>query len=190
VKEKENKTETGAVKRTEVKYCPHCGAELEIKHAEGRKRKVCKACKTIYYINPLPASTALVLNEKTQLLLGKRVVAPAKGQWCLPGGFVELDENMEQAALRELEEETGLIGKPLWFVGCTYQKSNTYGGVIVFGYRVEVLEGELQPGDDIGALKYYDLENLPPVAFNAHIYLIDKMKQQLAGGVTRSASRE
>ena len=83
------------MKRTDVKYCPHCGSGLELKYAEGRERKVCKECKSIYYINPLPAATSLVLNDKNQLLLGKRGVEPAKGQWCLPGGFVEIDESME-----------------------------------------------------------------------------------------------
>jgi len=167
------------MKRTEVKYCPYCGSMLERKHAEGRTRKVCTECKAIYYINPLPAATSLVLNGKNQLLLGKRGVEPAKGQWCLPGGFVEIDENMEQAALRELKEETGLFGKSLSFVGCTYQKSSFYGGVIIFGYRVKVVDGDMQAGDDMEDLKYYDLNTLPPVAFDAHIYLINQMKLQL-----------
>jgi ADP-ribose pyrophosphatase YjhB (NUDIX family) len=167
------------MKRTDVKYCPHCGSELEMKYAEGRDRKVCKECKSIYYINPLPAATSLVLNDKNQLLLGKRGIEPAKGQWCLPGGFVEIDESMEAAALRELKEETGLTGKPLSFVGCTYQKSNFYGGVIIFGYSVEIIQGEMKAGDDMEDLKYYDLDNLPPVAFDAHIYLINQLKLQL-----------
>jgi len=174
------------MKRTEVKYCPHCGSDLEVKHAEGRERKVCKECKSIYYINPLPAATSLVLNEKNQLLLGKRLVEPAKGQWCLPGGFVELDESMEQAALRELKEETNLSGKAISFAGCTYQKSDFYGGVIIFGYRVEILGGEMEAGDDMGELKYYDLDSLPPVAFDAHIYLINQLKQQLTSDVKKA----
>ena len=92
------------MKRTEVQFCPYCGSGLETKYVEGRDRKVCRDCNSIYYINPLPAATALVLNEKNQLLLGKRLVEPGKGQWCLPGGFVELDESMDQTALRELEQ--------------------------------------------------------------------------------------
>jgi 8-oxo-dGTP diphosphatase len=171
------------MKRTEVQYCPYCGSGLVIKYAEGRDRKVCKECNSIYYINPLPAATSLVLNEKNQLLLGKRLVAPAKGQWCLPGGFVELDESMEQAALRELKEETCLIGKSKSFVGCTYQKSNFYGGVIIFGYWVEALDGLMKAGDDMEELKYYDLDNLPPVAFEAHIYLINQLKLQLMADI-------
>ena len=73
------------------------------------------------------------MNEQGQLLLGKRGVEPAKGQWCLPGGFIELDESMEQAALRELAEETGLAGEIDSYIGCFYQESKFYGGVIIFG---------------------------------------------------------
>jgi len=167
------------MKREDVKFCPYCGSVLEIKYAEGRDRKICKECKSIYYINPLPAATALVVNSKNQLLLGKRGVEPAKGQWCLPGGFVEIDESMEKAALRELKEEAGLTGKALSFVGCTYQRSNFYGGVIIFGYSVEIIKGEMKAGDDMEKLKYYDLDSLPSVAFDAHIYLINQLKLQL-----------
>ena len=64
-------------------------------------------------------------------------------------------------------------------MGCTYQSSNFYGGVIIFGYSVEIIQGEMKAGDDMEELKYYDLDSLPPVAFDAHIYLINQLKLQL-----------
>ena len=66
-------------------------------------------------------------------------------------------------------------------MGCIYQKSNFYGGVIIFGYSVEIIKGEMKAGDDMEDLKYYDLDSLPPVAFNAHIYLINKMRVLVDG---------
>ena len=163
----------------EVKFCPWCGGHLEKKFVQGKDRMVCTVCSEIYYKNPLPAATALVLKNGNQLLLGKRAVEPAKGQWCLPGGFIEMDETMEQAALRELEEETGLEGRIKSFVGCFFQKSIFYGGVIIFGYRIEDVVGDMNAGDDMEELHYYSLDSLPPLAFDAHRKLIDELKKQM-----------
>jgi len=51
--------------------------------------------------------------EKTQVLLVNRGRDPYKGKWAVPGGFVEMDEELEDAIARELQEETGLTGVPL-----------------------------------------------------------------------------
>ena len=160
-----------------LQFCPFCAGRFETKFVEGRDRLVCSQCNEIYYQNPLPASTALVLNQEGQLLLGKRAVEPAKGAWCLPGGFVEIGESMPEASLRELKEETGLDGQIKSFVGVFCQDSRFYGGVIIFGYRVEIIGGILQAGDDMAALQYFDLKDLPEVAFEAHRKLIEELKK-------------
>jgi len=167
------------MQKKELKYCPYCAGLFERRPVQGRPRLVCTVCGEIYYENPLPASTALVLNERNQLLLGKRSVDPARGQWCLPGGFVEMGETMEQAALRELREETGLQGRALAFIGCLHQESRFYGSIIIFGYRVAALCGELRAGDDMEELCYYDLDRLPPMAFETHRKLIARLRETL-----------
>jgi len=50
----------------------------------------------------------IVQNETDEILFVKRKISPAKGKWDLPGGFMELYENCEKAAMRELYEETNL----------------------------------------------------------------------------------
>ena len=112
--------------RKKLKFCPYCACPFELKHVQGRERLVCTGCGEIYYQNPLPAATALVLNRQNQLLLGKRAVEPAMGEWGLPGGFIEMGESMEQGALRELMEETGLEGKVLSFVGVFSHESRSW----------------------------------------------------------------
>lgn len=158
------------------RFCPYCAGSFEEKEVHGRARLVCTQCREVHYQNPVPAATALVLNRQNQLLLGRRSVEPAYGEWCLPGGFIEIGETMEQAALRELKEEAGLEGRIIWFVGCFAQTSRQYGAVIVFGYQVEVLGGVLNPGDDISELLYFDLDRMPPVAFDSHRRLIDVLR--------------
>ena len=167
----------------ELKFCPYCGGPFERREVEGRRRYVCTACAEVYYQNPVPAATALVVNSCGELLLGKRSVEPARGEWCLPGGFVELDESMEQAALRELQEETGLVADSGQFVGCFYQKSIYYGGVIIFGYRIDAVRGEPMAGDDMQALQFFSFDTLPPVAFESHRKLIELFREQLAGSL-------
>ena len=167
------------MEKKELRYCPYCGGPFELRHLQGRDRLVCTRCGEIYYQNPLPAATALVVNRQGQLLVGKRGVEPAKGGWCLPGGFIEMGETMEEAALRELEEETGLAGTVRSFVGCYSHESRFYGSIIIFGYRVDVVDGRLQASDDIVEARFCSMNSLPPIAFDAHRKLIAALQQQL-----------
>ena len=87
-----------------MKYCNQCSAENTFSYIDGNNRFHCTICNTIHYQNPKPTATLIIMNQN-KLLLGKRDRNPAKGQWGLIGGFMELNENLEQAALRELYEE-------------------------------------------------------------------------------------
>lgn len=167
--------------RKQPSFCPYCAGRLESRDIAGRSRLACPACGEVHYENPLPAATALVVNDRGELLLGRRSVEPARGQWCLPGGFIEADESMDQAAIRELREETGLQADSAVFLGCCYQHSRHYGGVIVFGYRVDAVRGEAVAGDDMQELAYFAFDRLPAIAFDSHHRLIDILQQQRRG---------
>lgn len=156
------------------KFCPYCGQRVIEKTFGERVRGYCAKCDVIHYENPLPAVAVLVFNSKDQLLLVKRSVEPAKGTWCLPGGFIEVDESIEEAAVRELEEETGLKGKIEGLVDFFSQRSQYYSAILIFGYRVKILGGELKAGDDAQDAGFYDLDKLPPIAFLSHKRLIKK----------------
>ena len=159
-----------------IKFCSYCGTPYIMKKIQGRPRLFCPACNEVWYQNPLPAATALVLDSHHQLLLGKRRIEPQKGHWCLPGGFIEQGETMEQAVLRELEEETGLAGTVVTLVDCFYQESRFYGSLIIFGYLVAVQGGKMCAGDDLEEVRFFDLDNLPPLAFESHRRLVAKFK--------------
>jgi 8-oxo-dGTP diphosphatase len=68
------------------------------------------------YENPALAVDAVWIRSGKVLLVRRRN-SPFRGCWALPGGFVELRETVEEALVRELREETGLIGRPVRIVG-------------------------------------------------------------------------
>ena len=156
------------------RFCAYCGEKLIEKPFQGKNHWYCQPCDRIHYENPFPAVAALLTNQKGQLLLVKRAVEPAKGQWCLPGGFIEIDESIEEAVLRELREETGVEGEIGQLVDFFSQRSPLYGALLIFGYRVTLIGGELQAGDDAQEARFFDINNLPPIAFLSHQRLIKK----------------
>ncbi len=132
---------------------------------------MCPSCGTIHYENPSPAATVIGV-QGDQLLLVKRAVEPAVGQWCLPGGFMERGEVPEQTARRELHEETGLEAGALTFLDfCPYPSGPD--GVLVLAYHTAELKGQIVPGDDAAEARYFPLADLPPVAFPCHRALIE-----------------
>jgi ADP-ribose pyrophosphatase YjhB (NUDIX family) len=158
----------------EKRFCFYCGKKLIEKSFQGRMHRYCQTCDRIHYENPLPAVATLVVNNANQLLLVKRSVEPAKGEWCLPGGFIETDESIEEAALRELEEETGIMGTVVSLVDFFSQRSPHHGTLIIFGYRVNIAGGELKAGDDAQEVNFFDFDNLPHIAFLSHQALLKK----------------
>lgn len=116
---------------------------------------------------PMVAADAAVfsfLGENVQLLLVKRRNEPFKGQWALPGGFVDIDEELEDAVARELEEETGLTGIRLEQIH-TFGKCgrDPRGRVITVTFMGILAEGtvEVAAGDDAAEAEWFDITKLP-----------------------------
>lgn len=154
------------------KFCPYCAASLIESHIEGRLRKHCPLCQTTLYENPVPAACVVLIDDKEQVLLGKRSVEPKSGFWCLPGGFVELGESPEEAALRELREETGLQGKIDMMMGVACDPHPDYDTVLITAFLVRIFQGELLAGDDVSDTAFYPFQSLPDIAFKSHLYFI------------------
>ena len=89
------------------KYCTYCGERIINKKEGDVMREYCPDCQLFFYDNPLPIVSTIVVKEK-QVLLVKRRNPPYKGKWCLPSGFAEIGESIQDSALRDLEEETGI----------------------------------------------------------------------------------
>jgi len=61
---------------------------------------------------PITTVAAIIKNDEDKILLTRRNVEPFKGQWCLPGGHIDANENAFDAVVREAREETGLEFEP------------------------------------------------------------------------------
>ncbi len=93
-----------------MNYCSYCGSDKivkEIPKNEDVLRSVCSNCKTIHYVNP-NIIVGCIVEYDGKILLAKRGIEPRMNYWNLPCGFLEMSENVEDGAIREVYEETGL----------------------------------------------------------------------------------
>jgi 8-oxo-dGTP diphosphatase len=157
------------------KFCPSCGKTL-IKAEDGLE---CQACQFKVYNNP-PVGVDVFIVEDGRILLGKRAKQPYKGRWDGPGGFVEPGETAEQAAIREIKEESNLDIEIIDYLGSC---ADIYGEINTLGliYEAQIVGGEMRAQDDVAELKWFDLNDLPAdeqLAFNSTKKGIEQLKKK------------
>jgi 8-oxo-dGTP diphosphatase len=109
-----------------------------------------------------------------RVLLVRRGKDPYKGRWALPGGFVERGERLEEAVVRELEEETGVTGSLLGLVGAYSRPDrDPRGHTVSVVYAIAVDDGEARGGDDAAEAGWHDLASPPTLAFDHDEILAD-----------------
>ena len=163
-----------------VNFCLRCGAEMEfIRDTENKLRKRCLNCGWTYYRNPVPAVACVVLNEKNEILIIKRLIEPKAGVWALPSGYIEINQSPEEAAVDEMLEETGLEGRVQKFLGFYDGTSPFYEKVLSLGFLLEITGGNLQARDDAAEAKFVPFEQLPKLAFSAHEYFVKMIREEL-----------
>ena len=140
------------------KFCPHCASELQLQIRDGVERMVCDsgACNFVHWDNPTPVVAAIVEHE-SEVLLAHNKLWPA--DWFgLITGFLEKGESPETGVLREVEEELGLSGEVVEFVGhYDFVEMNQ----LIIAYHVRA-EGEVVLGDELDALRRVTPEKLRP----------------------------
>lgn len=147
-----------------IQYCPRCGTALSEQMHSGRIRPACPNCDWVYFPDPKVAVSVLIKKEN-QVLLVQRMYDPQKGHWTLPSGFVDAGEDPRQAAERECLEETGLVIRDTQLLDVIFSQEHPRGASILIIYQAEVQSGELTPGDDANQVAYFQIDNLPPLAF-------------------------
>ena len=86
-----------------LNFCSRCGAPLSFGAVDGedRDRLACTACGHIAYVNPRLVVTTFPITDAGEIVLIRRGIEPGKGSWAQPGGFLEVDETVHEAAIRE-----------------------------------------------------------------------------------------
>ena len=120
------------------------------------------------------------------VLLSRRGNPPFAGQWALPGGFVDEWEPPQDAARRELAEETGLdFGGPLQIVGVYGEPGRDPRGWTVSAVYLAALdaEAEVDGSDDAAEARWFSAHDLPSLAFDHHLIVADALEvYRRAGG--------
>ena len=145
-------------------------AGLHIKMQAWYRCLMAEKGKYIYdWPRPMVTVDAVIFSlsgEKTQVLLINRGQEPYKGKWAVPGGFVEMDEELEDAVARELAEETGLTGVHLeqmrTFGKCGRDPRGRQISIAFTGLATEEQQSMIKAGDDAAKAQWFDIEKLPP----------------------------
>jgi 8-oxo-dGTP diphosphatase len=132
--------------------------------------------KNYCYKYPRPAVTADVVafagesRRDLRILLIRRNIPPFEGMWALPGGFVNMDEELEDAAARELEEETGLNGVTLKQIGAFGKLGrDPRHRTVTVAFLACLLQTSLvEGGDDAREARWFAVSDLPDLAFDHH----------------------
>ena len=157
-------------------FCPVCGAPLVKQFAYGMDRGVCSKCGRINYENPIVGVAAIIRNDRGQILLVKRAEeTTCPGLWCIPCGYVEYNEDIRTAVVREAKEETGLIIKPLEVYDCQSNFHNPDQHTVGIWFLTKVTGGTLTPGDDAVEVMWSDLKETPPLAFKTDRIILDRL---------------
>lgn len=147
-----------------------------------------KSAKPFCYEHPRPAlSVDIVLFQRsgntTSVLLIKRARAPFKGRWAFPGGFVDKDEALEEAAARELREETGLTGIHLEQIGAFGDPGRDPRGHTVSVVFSTVVDDRLHASaaDDAADAAWHSALRPPKLAFD-HNKILSLALKRIRGG--------
>jgi 8-oxo-dGTP diphosphatase len=145
------------------------------------------------YLRPLVTVDVVIFTLREgdlQVLLIRRKNPPYAGMWAIPGGFIEIEEPLEAAALRELEEETGVRNvhlEQLYTFGDPGRDPR--GRVITVAYMalLPAEQASLRAGDDAADARWWSMSALPPLAFD-HDRILACARERLRSKLEHPAS--
>ncbi len=143
-----------------LNFCSNCGASLRFGRIEGedRDRLSCPDCGHIAYVNPRLVVTAFPITDDGGIVLLRRGIEPGRGRWAQPGGFLEVDETVNQAAIRETWEETGLLVEPGEVIGLY---TRLEAAVVTIAFEARIVGGSAAPTPEALEIRTFEPEAIP-----------------------------
>jgi len=143
-----------------LRHCSRCGTELAFGSVAGedRDRLACANCGFVAYVNPRLVVTTIPVTEAGEVVLIRRGIEPGRGSWAQPGGFLEIDETVTEAAVRETLEETGLVVEPGEIIGLY---SRLEAAVVVLAFEAQITGGVMAPTPEALDVRAYAPEAIP-----------------------------
>jgi ADP-ribose pyrophosphatase YjhB (NUDIX family) len=156
-----------------LNFCSNCGSALRLGAIDGedRDRLSCEACGHIAYVNPRLVVTTLPVTDDGRLVLLRRGIEPGRGAWAQPGGFLEVDETVHEAAIRETLEETGLIIEPGEIIGLY---TRLEAAVVTIAFEARVVGGSATPTREALEIATFEPETIPwpRLAFRTTMWML------------------
>ncbi|MDR3348305.1 MAG: NUDIX hydrolase [Acidaminococcales bacterium] len=129
-------------------------------------RLKCTRCRKVAYENPIVGVAGMVFDPKGRILMVRRGRgATCAGLWCIPCGYVEYEEDVRAAAVRELQEETGLSVRTAQVFAVHSNFHDPAQHTVGIWFLCDVLSGQVRPGDDADRAEWFSPEDPPPLAF-------------------------
>ena len=150
-----------------IRFCPRCGGgdlQRKVPPRDDRERLCCSICGWVHYVGPVLAAGAILHDQRGRCCLVRRALEPGRGLWTFPGGFVDLEEEADEAALRETAEETGCAGEIEGLVGVYSSEGPKKKRVIIVVYSARHT-GAATPKDhlieEVAEVRWFHCEEIP-----------------------------
>jgi ADP-ribose pyrophosphatase YjhB (NUDIX family) len=161
-------------------FCVNCGAALVPRVIEGRDVEACPRDGFILWHDP-KVSTAVVVEAEGGIVLGRRSIEPGYGLWCLPGGFVNDDEDPAVAAVRECREEINVPVELTALIGVYHIPKGDAPSMVAIAYKGRLVDGAVPTaGAETLEVAVFRPESLPRLAFPSHQKVVAEYLRSLA----------
>ncbi len=169
--------------RQSFRYCPQCGRQENFSYNDNKI--LCLSCEYSFYINPTAAVVALLFNENRELLLSERKGDPHKGKFDFPGGFVSINESLEDALHREIKEELNLEIEDLeYYASCptVYEFEGLIYHPVDVVYKCTAKDWKvLKAGDDVNSVCFKSVFDVAEeeLAFSTNKLIIKRLQSDM-----------
>lgn len=153
-------------------FCQVCGKQMLWDKKGKDSFYKCTKCGFVYYPKAVPAVAAIIKRDK-KILLVKRSNEPHKGEWTIPSGFVDYNEDAEKALIREMKEEINILPKKYYIFDLRVGKEDPDKHIFGIYYVVTSYKGKAQcVSPENSEFGWFNINDLPQIAFKANRHVL------------------